>query len=74
MLSRWSFAFTRKGLEDVLRLFKEVLMTSLGRHLDDILKKARCDFDFRQVSIKTPLRHLCDVFVSDGKNLNVVGN
>ena len=29
MISRWSFAFTSKGLEDALRHLKEVLRTFL---------------------------------------------
>ena len=70
MVLRWSFAFTRKGLEDV---FKEVLGTSSGRRLGDALKKGRRDFHFRPIfdvfetKIKTFLRRLCDVIVSAGK-------
>ena len=51
MVSRWSFAFTRKGLEDV---FKEVLRTSSGRRLGDIFKEvlrasSSLDFHFRPI-------------------------
>ena len=46
MVLRWSFAFTRKGLEDG---FKEVLGTSSGRRLGDFLKKGRRDFHFRPI-------------------------
>ena len=41
MVVRWSFAFTRKSIEDVLRRLKEVLRTSpAGRRLGDVLKNA----------------------------------
>ena len=72
MVLRWSFALTRKGLEDV---FKEVLGTSSGRRLGDALKKGRRDFHFRPIydvfetKIKTFLRRLCDVILSAGKVL-----
>ena len=69
MVFRWSFAFTRKGLEYV---FKEVLRASSGRHLGDVLKKGRRDFHFRPIYdvfetiIKTFLQCRCDVIVSAG--------
>ena len=62
MVSRWSFAFTRKDLEDVFKLvlrtsserrlgnvFKEVLRTPSGRRLGNVLKKGRRDFHFRPI-------------------------
>ena len=67
MVFRWSFAFTRKGLEDV---FKEVLKTSSGRRLGNVLKKGRHDFHFRPTSdvfetkIKTFLRRHCVAWVN----------
>ena len=54
------------------RLLEDVLRTSLGRRLEDVMKKGRRDFHFRPVEdvfetkIKTFLRRLCDVFVSAG--------
>ena len=42
----WSFAFSRKGLEDV---FMEVLRTPSGRRLGDVLEKGRRDFRFRPI-------------------------
>ena len=41
-----SFAFNRKGLEDVLRRHKEVRMASPGRHFYDILKKQSSRLSF----------------------------
>ena len=72
MVFWFSFAFTRKGLDDV---FKEVLRTSSGRRLGDVLKKDLRDFHFRPVydifetKIKAFLRRLYDVIVSAGKVL-----
>ena len=69
MVFMWSFAFSRKGLEDV---FMEVLRTPSGRRLGDVLEKGRRDFRFRPIydifetKIKTFLR-LCDVIVSAEK-------
>ena len=68
MVFMWSFAFSRKCLEDVS---KEVFRTPSGRRLGDIIKKGRRDFRFRPIyifetKIKTFLR-LCDVIVSAGK-------
>ena len=51
------------------RLLEDVLRTSPGRRLIDVLKKGRRDFHFRPIwdvfetKIKTFLRRLCDVFV-----------
>ena len=39
MVSEWSFASNGKSLEYVLSSLKEVLRTSPGRRLDNILKK-----------------------------------
>ena len=72
MVSRWSFAFTRKSLENVLRRVKEALRTSPGRRLDYVLKNGRRDFHFRpikkvfEMQIKMNLRRLCDTFLSVG--------
>ena len=53
MVSKWSFAFTIKSLEDdVRRLYgglEDVFRTSPGRRLDDVLKKGRRDFHFRPI-------------------------
>ena len=52
--------------------FKEVLRTSSGRRLGDVLEKGRRDFHFRPIydvfetKIKTFLRRLWDVIVSAG--------
>ena len=52
--------------------FKEVLRTSSGRRLGDVLEKDRRDFHFRPIydvfetKIKTFLRRLWDVIVSAG--------
>ena len=55
-------------LDDV---FKEVLRTSCGKRLGDVLEKGRHFFHFKPIydifetKIKTFLRRLCDVIVSD---------
>ena len=49
IVSRWSFVFARKSLKDVLRSLKEVLKTSSGRRLDNVLNKGRRDFHFRLI-------------------------
>ena len=60
MVLRWSFALTRKGLEDVFKevlgtssgrrfgdVFKKVVRTSSGRRLDDVLKKRSSRLPFQ---------------------------
>ena len=49
MVSRWSFALTRKSLQDLLRHLKEVLRTSCRRGIDDVLKKDCHDYQFRSI-------------------------
>ena len=52
-------------------VFKEVLRTSCGKRLGDVLEKGRHFFHFKPIydifetKIKTFLRRLCDVIVSD---------
>ena len=75
MVSRWSFTFTRKSLEDVLRLLKDVLKTYPEGRLGEVLKKGHHDFHFRLIynvfgiKSKTFLRCLCEVFVATGLKL-----
>ena len=66
MVSRWSFTFTRKSLEDVLRLLKDVLKTYPEGRLGEVLKKGHHDFHFFGIKSKTFLRCLCEVFVATG--------
>ena len=47
--SGWSFPFTRKYLEDVLRRILEGLMTSPGRRLDEVLRKVRRNVHLRPI-------------------------
>ena len=63
MVFRWSFAFTRKGLEDV---FKEVLKTSCGRRLGNVFKKVVTTsiLDQPKTSLRLKLRRFYDVIVS----------
>ena len=56
MVSRCSFAFTIKSFGDILRLYKEVLETSLDvlkmssrRRNEDVFKKGRRNFNFRSI-------------------------
>ena len=75
IVARWPFAFIRKSLEVVLTRLKEVLRTSSGRRLDDVLKKGLCNFHYRPIQdafetkIKAFLRRYCDIFVSAGSIL-----
>ena len=66
MVSRWSFAFNRKSLENVLKRLKEALRSSPGRRLDDILKMvvATSISDQSKTSLRPKLRHFYDVFVT----------
>ena len=65
MVSKWSFAFTTKGLEDVLRCLKNVLMASPGRRLGNVIKKvvATSISDKSKTFLRPKLRRLYDVFV-----------
>ena len=56
MVSKWSFAFTRKSLKDV---FKEVLRTSSGGRL----KKTSSSLSF-QTSLRPKIRRSYDVFAT----------
>ena len=66
MVSRWSFDFTKKSLEDVLRRLKEVLRKSPGRRHDDVLKKvvATSISDQSKTSLRSKLRRFYDVFAT----------
>ena len=65
MVFRWSFTFTRKGLEEV---FKEVLKTSSGRRLGNVFKKVVTTsiLDQPTTSLRLKLRRFYDVIVSAG--------
>ena len=41
IVSRWSFTFTKRSLDDVLRRPKKVLRTPLGKPLEEFLKNDR---------------------------------
>ena len=66
MISWWPFAFARKSLEDVLRRLKEILRTSSGKRLDDVLKKvvATTISDQSKTSLRQKLRRFHDVFTT----------
>ena len=62
MVSRWSFAFSRKSLEDVLRRHKQVL------------KKVTTSIsDQSKTFLRPKLRRFYDVFVSAGLLKILVG-
>ena len=73
MVSRWSFDFTKKSLEDVLRRLKEVLRKSPGRRHDDVLKKvaATSISDQSKTSLRSKLRRFYDVFATSLRRLCV---
>ena len=66
MVYRWSFAFTKNILEDVLRRLKEVLKISPRRRLDNVLKKivATSISDKPKTSLRPKLRLLYGVFAT----------
>ena len=66
LLSRWSFAFTRKTLEEVLRRLKHILMTSPERRLHDVAKKVVVTSvsDQSTTSLEPKLRRLAGVFAT----------
>ena len=55
IVSRWSFAFTRKSLEKVLRRLKEVLRTSPRKSIEKVLRR------LKEVLRMSPGRHLENV-------------
>ena len=58
--SRWSFAFTRESLEEVLRRLKEVLRTFPGRGLEDVSWKTSSGRLLEDVLKTSPGRRLND--------------
>ena len=66
MVSSWSVAFTIKSLEDILRLLKEVLRTSLKDVLKTSSKKlvATSISDQCKTSLRPKLRRFYDVFAT----------
>ena len=78
MISRWSFAFTKKSFGDVLKRLEGILRTSPGRRLGNVFKKGCHDFQFRPIyqffgtKIKTSLRRLCNVYMSVGMDSDTI--